>query len=66
MCLKKFLPITPTLRHSVMPDYAELTRSKPVKSLTERLYKSGGRNNYGHISMRWSWRGIRPRCRSRR
>ena len=33
MPLKKFRPITPTLRHTVMPDYSELTRSRPVKAL---------------------------------
>jgi len=63
MGLKKFRPITPTLRHTVMPDYSELTRSRPVKSLTERLYKTGGRNNYGHISMRWIGGGHKQRYR---
>ena len=53
MGLKKFRPITPTLRHTVMPDYSELTRSRPVRALTERIYKTGGRDNYGHVSMRW-------------
>ena len=43
MGLKKYRPTTPTLRHTVMPDYSELTRSRPVKALTERLYKTGGR-----------------------
>ena len=36
MGLKKHRPVTPTLRHTVVPDFAELTRSKPVKSLTQR------------------------------
>ena len=63
MGLKKFRPITPTLRHTVMPDYSELTRSKPVKALTERVYKTGGRNNYGHISMRWIGGGHKQRYR---
>jgi large subunit ribosomal protein L2 len=38
MALKKFRPVTPTLRHTVSADYSDITRSKPVKSLTERLY----------------------------
>ena len=63
MGLKKFRPITPTLRHTVLPDYSELTRSKPVKSLTERRRKSGGRNNYGQISMRWISGGHKQRYR---
>lgn len=63
MGLKKFRPITPTLRHTVMSDYSEITRSKPVKSLTERIHKSGGRNNYGHVSMRWIGGGHKQRYR---
>jgi large subunit ribosomal protein L2 len=53
MPLKKFRPVTPTLRHTMTADFSELTRSKPVKSLTRRLYKTGGRDNKGHISQRW-------------
>ena len=53
MGLKKYRPITSTLRHTVMPDYSEVTRSRPVPALTERLIKTGGRNNYGQVSMRW-------------
>ncbi len=63
MGLKKFRPITPTLRHTVLPDYSELTRSKPVKSLTERRTKTGGRNNYGHVSQRWISGGHKQRYR---
>ena len=63
MGLKKFRPFTPTRRHAVLPDYAELTRSKPKKSLTERIYKTGGRNNRGHVSMRWIGRGHKQRYR---
>jgi large subunit ribosomal protein L2 len=63
MPLKKFRPTTPTLRHSVMPDYSELTRSRPLKSLTERLNRTGGRDNYGHISARWIGGGHKRRYR---
>src|SRR6266487_4675537 len=63
MGLKKFRPITPTLRHTTMPDFSELTRSRPVKSLTERAFKSGGRDNYGHISQRWISGGHKRRYR---
>ena len=63
MALKKFRPFTPTRRHAVLPDYSELTRSKPKKSLTERIYKTGGRNNRGHVSMRWIGRGHKQRYR---
>ncbi len=63
MGLKKFRPTTPTLRHTQTPDYSELTRGKPVKSLTERKLKTGGRNNYGHISSRWIGGGHKRRYR---
>jgi large subunit ribosomal protein L2 len=63
MALKKFRPTTPTLRHTEVPDFAEITRRQPVKSLTQRLTKSGGRNNYGHISMRWIGGGHKRRYR---
>src|SRR5512137_1588954 len=63
MGLKKFRPTTPTLRHTVVSDFAELTRSRPVKSLTERLYKTGGRDNQGHVSARWISGGHKRRYR---
>jgi large subunit ribosomal protein L2 len=63
MALKKFRPTTPTLRHTQMPDYSEITRRSPVKSLTERIKKTGGRNNKGHISQRWIGGGHKQRYR---
>src|SRR2546425_984605 len=53
MALKKFRPTTPTLRHTEVPDFAEITRGRPLKALTKRLSRTGGRDNYGHISSRW-------------
>jgi large subunit ribosomal protein L2 len=63
MALKKFRPVTPTRRHAVLPDFSELTRRKPVKSLTERKLKTGGRDNKGHISSRWIGGGHKQRYR---
>ena len=63
MGLKKFRPVTPTLRHAVVSDFSEITTSRPVKSLTERLHKTGGRDNYGHVSMRWISGGHKQRYR---
>jgi large subunit ribosomal protein L2 len=63
MGLKKFRPVTPTLRHTVTVDFSELTRRKPVKSLTEAIKKTGGRDNYGHVSSRWIGGGSRQRYR---
>src|SRR5262245_34401912 len=63
MALKKFRPLTPTLRHTVMNNFEGITRSKPVRALTERKLKTGGRNNYGHISARWIGGGHKQRYR---
>lgn len=52
MGLKKFRPLTPTLRFKTIPDFSELTTDRPEKSLTERKKSTGGRNNQGRIS---SW-----------
>jgi large subunit ribosomal protein L2 len=53
MALKTFKPITPSLRQLVIVDRSELYKGKPVKSLTEGLSKSGGRNNYGRVTVRF-------------
>ncbi len=46
-------PITPGLRFRIAPDFAELTASKPEKSLLAPLKKSGGRDAMGHRAMRY-------------
>jgi large subunit ribosomal protein L2 len=63
MGLKKFRPVTPTLRHTVLPDFSEITRREPVKSLTEPVRRTGGRDNYGHVAMRWIGGGHKRRYR---
>jgi len=52
MALKTYKPVTPGLRQLVKVDRSELWKGKPVKSLTEGLGKSGGRNNHGRITTR--------------
>ncbi len=52
MALKKFNPITPGTRQLVIVDRSELWKGKPVKSLTEGLSSSGGRNNAGRVTAR--------------
>ena len=53
MALKTFNPTTPSQRQLVIVDRSGLWKGKPVKSLTEGLSKSGGRNNYGRITARF-------------
>src|SRR2546421_4759850 len=45
-------PTSPGRRFVTYPDYAEVTRSEPEKSLTEGLKKSGGRNAHGRKTSR--------------
>lgn len=52
MGLKTFRPLTPTNRFKVLPDFAEITKSKPEKSLVEAKPKTGGRNNKGRLTTR--------------
>lgn len=52
MPLKTFRPYTPTRRFTVLPDFSEVTKSRPEKSLTEPKPSRGGRNMYGRITTR--------------
>lgn len=53
MSLKFFKPVTAAQRGLVLVDRSGLHKGKPVKSLTEGLSRSGGRNNRGRITARW-------------
>jgi large subunit ribosomal protein L2 len=53
MGTKRFKPTTSSLRHTVISDFAEITKSTPEKSLLRPLKKTGGRNMYGRITMRY-------------
>jgi large subunit ribosomal protein L2 len=52
MALKKFKPYTPSSRYKELPDFAEITKDTPEKSLCRPIKKSGGRNNQGRITCR--------------
>ena len=52
MPIRKPKPTSPGRRFVSYPDFAEITRSEPEKSLTEGLKKSGGRNSYGRKTSR--------------
>ncbi|BAQ70651.1 50S ribosomal protein L2 [Rhodovulum sulfidophilum] len=52
MALKSYKPTTPGQRGLVLIDRSELWKGRPVKTLTEGLTKSGGRNNAGRITAR--------------
>ena len=52
MAIRKPKPTSPGMRFVSYPDFAEITRSSPEKSLTEGLKKSGGRNARGRKTSR--------------
>ena len=52
MGVKKFKPVTHSLRFKVMPDFKEITQSSPYKPLLRPIKKTGGRNNNGRITVR--------------
>lgn len=74
--VKKFKPITPSLRQCVLPSFSELTRKnevdgetksrrfvKPYKSLLSTKRRTNGRNNNGHITCRHRGGGNRRHYR---
>src|SRR6187551_364413 len=52
MPIRKPKPTSPGRRFSTYPDFADITRAEPEKSLTEGLTKSGGRNSRGRKTSR--------------
>ena len=53
MGIKRYKPTTSSLRFTAISDFAEITKSEPEKSLLKPLKKSGGRNAYGRITVRY-------------
>src|ERR1700744_2030599 len=52
MPIRKPKPTSPGRRFVSYPDFAEITRTEPEKSLVEGLKKSGGRNSNGRKTSR--------------
>jgi large subunit ribosomal protein L2 len=53
MSIKQFRPITPGTRFRMVAGFDEITRDTPEKSLLEPIRSQGGRNNQGHVTMRY-------------
>ncbi len=65
MGLKKYRPLTPSLRYKISSDFAEITADKPEKSLIAKTNKSsGGRNNSGKMTMRYIGGGHKKALRT--
>src|SRR5690349_24676614 len=52
MPIRKPKPTSPGLRFVTYPDFAEITKTEPERSLVEGLTKSGGRNALGRKTSR--------------
>ena len=63
MGIKNYKPTTPGRRGASVSDFADITTSKPEKSLLAPLKKTGGRNNHGHITCRFRGGGHKRRYR---
>jgi len=63
MAVKKIKPVTPGQRGKVIGTFEEITASVPEKSLLRSMKKSGGRNNTGKMTMRYTGGGHKRRYR---
>ena len=63
MPLKSHKPYTPSRRHMVLSDFAEITKSSPERSLVKAKKSNAGRNSAGRISVRHRGGGHKRRYR---
>lgn len=63
MAVKKFRPITPSLRHMTVATFEEITTDQPEKSLLVSLKKKAGRNAQGKITVRHRGGGAKRKYR---
>ncbi|MCF7817933.1 MAG: 50S ribosomal protein L2 [Kiritimatiellales bacterium] len=63
MGLKKHKPTTPSRRHMVLSDFADITKSTPERSLVKAQRSKAGRNSAGRISVRHRGGGHKRRYR---
>ena len=63
MAIKKFKPTTNGRRNMTASDFAEITSTKPEKSLLVKQGKNAGRNNRGSITVRHQGGGHKQKYR---
>jgi large subunit ribosomal protein L2 len=63
MGIKFYRPTSPGRRGGSVLDYAEITKTKPERSLLEALPNNGGRNNHGHLTRRHNGGGNKVKYR---
>jgi len=63
MAIKKRKPTSPGRRFQTVSDFAEITETKPEKSLVAKKSKTGGRNTNGRVTSRHRGGGHKQRYR---
>ena len=63
MAVRKLKPTTPGQRHKIIGAFDNITATAPEKSLVVGFRKSGGRNNEGHLTMRYIGGGHKRKYR---
>ncbi|MBI3326265.1 MAG: 50S ribosomal protein L2 [Nitrospinae bacterium] len=63
MGIRTFRPTSPGRRQFSVSTFEEVTKTTPEKSLLRPLKKTGGRNNYGRVSVRFRGGGHKRRYR---
>ena len=63
MAVKKYKPVTPSLRGMTGHTFEEITKSKPERSLIVPKKRTSGRNMYGRITVRHRGGGARRQIR---
>jgi large subunit ribosomal protein L2 len=63
MAIKKYKPVTPSLRYKITNAYTEVTTDTPEKSLLASKSRSGGRTNTGRMTMRYTGGGHKKQYR---
>jgi len=63
LAIKVYKPTTNGRRNMTSSDFAEITKSKPERTLLESQSHTAGRNSYGHITSRHRGGGHKQKYR---
>jgi len=63
MGIRSFKPTSPGLRQMTVSTFEEVTKSSPEKRLVRPVKKTGGRNSYGRVTVRFRGGGHKRRYR---
>ena len=61
MSLRNYKPFTASRRTMTKPDFSQITKSNPEKSLLAKKTQKAGRNNTGRITVRFRGGGHKKR-----